>query len=133
MNTQSKRSWVALLLSILLFHTGLYAGVAQAAMVSTQSAMAEAKVDYDRETLMAAIHEEGVRDQLAALGVNPELVEQRVASLTPSELADLNQRVQDMPAGEGVVGVLLTLFIVFIITDMLCATNIFTFVNCINK
>ncbi len=128
-----QRSLISLLASVALVLSSLLSVSAQAAMVSSQAAIAEHAAEYDRAQLLEAINEQGVKAQLQAMGVDADQVEQRVASLTPAELEQLNQEIQSLPAGQGVVGVLLTVFVVFVITDMLCATNIFSFINCINR
>jgi hypothetical protein len=52
--------------------------------------------------------------------------------MTDQEVARLNQHLAELPAGGDVLGVILILFIVFIITDMLGATDIFPFVKPVN-
>ncbi|MGS7337782.1 PA2779 family protein, partial [Enterobacter kobei] len=47
--------------------------------------------------------------------------------------AQFNQQLDQAPAGAGVVGIIVLFLVIFIITDMLCATNIFNFVKCINR
>lgn len=123
----------ALLLSLLLVSTSLLSVSAQAGMVTTQQAVSQEFAEYDRARLMEALNQDGVRDQLTGMGVDPAEIEQRIATLNADELAKLNSELANMPAGQGVVGVLLVIFVVFIITDMLCATDLFTFVKCINR
>ena len=69
--------------------------------------------------------------KLESLGVPREQVEARIASLTPAELQQFNQRLEQEPAG-GWVGIIVLFLVIFIITDMLCATDIFSFIKCIN-
>ncbi|MAF88358.1 MAG: hypothetical protein CMK91_11390, partial [Pseudomonas sp.] len=74
-----------------------------------------------------------VQKKLEAMGVERDQVEKRINGLTAAELAQFNQQLDQAPAGAGVVGVIVLFLVIFIITDMLCATNIFNFVNCINR
>ncbi len=76
---------------------------------------------------------DAARAQLQALGVSPEAVDARVAAMTDAEVAQVNRHLAQMPAGGDILGLLLVLFIVFIITDMLGATDIFPFVHPINR
>ncbi|MBU3071074.1 PA2779 family protein [Aestuariicella sp. G3-2] len=133
MKLAKSNRFFALLLSLLLVSTSLLSVSAQAGMVTTQQAVSQEFVEYDRARLMEALNQEGVRDQLTGMGVDPAEIEQRIATLNADELAQLNTELANMPAGQGVVGVLLVIFVVFIITDMLCATDLFTFVKCINR
>jgi hypothetical protein len=71
------------------------------------------------------------RQQLQAWGVSPAWVDARVNSLSDSELARINQAIDDQHAagGTSILGVLLVIFIVFVITDVIGATNIFPFIH----
>ena len=86
---------------------------------------------YNQQQLQTALESEELRQQLQELGVDTKQLNDRIASLTAEEIQQLNADLEQQPAG-GIVGVLLTIFIVFVITDMLCATDVFTFVRCIN-
>ena len=56
------------------------------------------------------------------------MLEQRLASLTPQELQTLNQQIDELPNG-GIIGTLVLIFLVFVITDALGATDLFPFVD----
>lgn len=101
----------------------------QAAMVTTPSVIQAETARVDREQLMTMLERDDVRQQLIAMGVDPNQASQRIAMLTDSEIASLNQRLQEMPAGSDVVGLLLLLFIIFVITDIIGATDIFPFIH----
>ena len=50
--------------------------------------------------------------------------------MTDAEIAQINQRLSSLPAGSSsVVGAILIVFIVFVITDVLGATDIFPFIR----
>jgi hypothetical protein len=108
-------------------------GPAQAAMIGNAQIINEVRSDLNRSELLHILDRETARQELIALGVSPDMVKQRVAQMTDAEVAQLNQHLADVPAGGDILGVLLLLFIVFIITDMLGATDIFPFVKPINK
>jgi hypothetical protein len=118
-----------------LFHLLLVVQIpaANAAMVGTHEVIAEQQHKVDQEQLMAMLDDEQVKEKLVSMGVDRDQVESRIASLTPAELAQFNQQLDQAPAGAGVVGVIVLFLVIFIITDMLCATNIFNFVKCINR
>ncbi|MFV3093697.1 PA2779 family protein [Pseudomonas sp. GW6] len=118
-----------------LFHLLLVVQIpaANAAMVGTHEVIAEQQYKVDQEQLMAMLDDEQVKEKLVSMGVDRDQVESRIASLTPAELAQFNQQLDQAPAGAGVVGIIVLFLVIFIITDMLCATNIFNFVKCINR
>jgi uncharacterized protein YlxW (UPF0749 family) len=109
--------------------------LAQAAMIGTPQAMQEQpqqqQQPVDQAQLRAMLDDKQVQQKLESLGVPREQVEARIASLTPAELQQFNQRLEQEPAG-GWVGIIVLFLVIFIITDMLCATDIFSFIKCIN-
>lgn len=108
--------------------------LAQAAMIGTPQAMQEQTQQQhhpvDQAQLRAMLDDKQVQQKLESLGVPREQVEARIASLTPAELQQFNQRLEQEPAG-GWVGIIVLFLVIFIITDMLCATDIFSFIKCI--
>lgn len=124
---------VASVLAVLHFLVFAQIPLAQAVMVGTPEVLAEQKQQVDRQELLGMLEEQSVQKKLEAMGVERDQVEKRINSLTPAELAQFNQQLDQAPAGAGVVGVIVLFLVIFIITDMLCATNIFNFVNCINR
>ena len=121
----------ALALSHLLFVGGL--PVAQAQMIGSQEIIQHQQQQLDRQQLLQMLDAEGVHDKLVEMGVPRDQVEARINSLTSAELARFNQQLNEAPAGAGAVGIIVLFLVIFIVTDMLCATNIFSFVKCINR
>lgn len=105
---------------------------AQASMLGTAEVLQQQHQQVEREQLLSMLDDQAVKDKLVSMGVDREQVEQRINSLTPAELAEFNQQLSEAPAGAGVVGVIVLFLVIFIITDMLCATDIFSFIKCIN-
>lgn len=126
------RRWAAVL-AALHFLFVVQVPVAQAAMVGTPEVLAEQQLQIDRQQLLTMLDDQDVKKKLASLGIQKEQVEQRINSLTPAELAQFNQQLDQAPAGAGVVGIIVLFLVIFIITDLLCATDIFSFVKCINR
>ena len=118
---------------LLIMLSGLMSAYSKAAMVSTSTLIHSTGTAYSTQDLQEALASDGLKQQLEDLGVDASELNDRIASLTAEEIQQLNTELASQPAGAGVVGVLLTIFLVFIITDMLCATDVFSFVKCINK
>jgi hypothetical protein len=76
-----------------------------------------------------ASQRQSIQQQLVELGVDPMQAGMRVSSMSDSEVAEITQKISDLPAGADAGGILLTLFIVFVITDVIGATDIFPFIN----
>ncbi|MEL7558543.1 PA2779 family protein [Stutzerimonas chloritidismutans] len=124
---------VATLLAAMHFMLFAQIPLAQAAMIGSPEVIAEQQQQVDRQQLLTMLENEDVQKKLVSMGVKQEQVEQRINSLTPAELAQFNQQLDQAPAGAGVVGIIVLFLVIFIVTDLLCATNIFNFVNCINR
>lgn len=135
-HTSTVRRYLSIFMAALFMFTSmvsLHAQASQAAMTSTHEVIAEQQLSVDRDQLKAMLDDQAVQEKLASMGVSPEQVEQRINSLTADELAYFNAKLDEAPAGAGILGVIVLFLVIFIITDMLCATNIFRFVNCINR
>ncbi len=118
-------SW---LLSIMLALSPVMS--AQAAMVDNDALLAETPAQHTRDSLQQLFMQDQVRAQLQALGVSPEWASERARTLTDADLARINNGAGQLQAGgESVLGVLLVIFIVFVITDIIGATDIFSFVH----
>jgi hypothetical protein len=102
---------------------------AYAGMTSTTTAVQQQQRELARSELLELLDRQAVQAQLQELGVDPETAKQRVATMTDEEIRQLNGHLSEMPAGEGVLGLVALIFIVFIITDMLGATDVFPFVH----
>ena len=123
--TQRPLAW---LLSALLMLMPVMS--AQAGMLDTDTLITTGQSQQSIAGLQQLLEHEDAQRQLLALGVSPDQVRERVASLSDSELARINQGIDTLNAGgDSVLGVLLIIFIVFVITDVIGATNIFPFIH----
>ncbi len=98
---------------------------AQAAMVRTDEVIARTASVQDRVRDLLA--RQDVRDALTARGVDPRQVDARVNALTDDEAQMLAQRIDQLPAGGEIIGVLFAIFIILLITDILGLTKVFPF------
>ncbi|EMP57310.1 PA2779 family protein [Marinobacter koreensis] len=122
---------VSMVMAVMLAFATTFSTSAQARMVGTAEIIQQQQASVDRQQLMSMLDKQEVQDKLAQMGVSKDRVAERIQNLTPAELADFNQQLAEAPAGEGVVGIIVLFLLVFIITDMLCATNVFSFVHCV--
>ncbi len=105
----------------------------QAAMITSSDLVQQTQNHVEREQLLVMLDRSEVRQQLTEMGVEPEAAKMRVANMSDAEVTQLNQKLEQLPAGSGIVEPVVLLFIVFLITDMLGATDIFPFVKSINN
>ena len=103
---------------------------AQAAMIGTDRIVNPAQTRPAADQLQRFLDQAAAQQQLQALGVNPEHVRERINSLSDAELARVSQGIENLNAGgDSVLGILLVIFIVFVITDVIGATDIFPFIH----
>ena len=100
---------------------------ANATLISTQQIAAESSIFKDRGSLVATLDRPEVQAQLETFGISKEEAQQRIASLTDEEVVALNNKIDGLPAGAGVVGALVLIFVVLLVTDILGFTRVFPF------
>lgn len=88
---------------------------AQAALVDTEAAMDSARGNDARARLHQYLSRAEVQMALRAQGIDPVEAETRVSSLTDAEIAQIADRLDELPAG-GVLGfVILVLVVVLLV------------------
>lgn len=118
---------LSMVLSISLI--GFSLGAAQASIVSNQQAIHQSSQESEKQALIQTINREDVQQQLLSMGVDSADIESRINHMTDAEIAQLNQQMADLPAGADALGTVVLVFLVFVITDLLGATDIFPFVH----
>jgi hypothetical protein len=104
---------------------------AQAALVTSEEALSTEAGTAHRERVTAFFSRDDVRQQLQAQGVSADDAIARVQAMSDAEVAQLADRVDRAPAGAGVVGVLFSVFLILLVTDILGFTKVFPFTRSI--
>jgi hypothetical protein len=99
--------------------------VAQAGLIGTLQAVEADTRAQDLGTVSAALARDQVREQFAALGVDPAEVEARIAALTDPELRMLAGKVAEAPAGADALAVIGIVFLVLLILEAVGVIDIF--------
>lgn len=102
-----------------------------AAMVETDMVAPSVQSQSERELINTFLEREDVRQQLQTQGVNVNDAKARVATLTDEEVHKVAGNLDKMPAGGDVIGILFTIFIVLLVTDILGFTKVFPFTRTI--
>jgi hypothetical protein len=127
------RRGVALVLAVVMFVISMPQDVAQAALVTTEEALAAGDGAADRARVLAFLDRAQVREQIVALGVDPNEAAARVAALSDAQVRELAGQIDQLPAGQSaigaVVGAIVIIFLVLLVTDLLGLTNVFPFVK----
>lgn len=104
----------------------------QAAMVDNDQLIEQTQHNITKQEVLSNLDRQDVHDQLVAMGVDVDDAKDRISQMNDQELAQIAQDFDEMPAGSGVLGALLVVFVVLVVTDMLGATDVFGFVHNIN-
>jgi len=93
----------------------------QAGMVSSNSIVDDKfSVVFENQQLMT---------QLQSMGVSESQLQARLSTMTTEEQAMFFEQMENLPAGQDVLSMAFLIFLVFIVTDIIGATDVFPFVN----
>ncbi|MBI3533506.1 MAG: PA2779 family protein [Burkholderiales bacterium] len=100
---------------------------AQAGIVPTDAVLPQSAAAVHRERVSSFLARDDVRQALQAQGVSPQAATERVQAMSDNEVEQLAGRIDQAPAGGDVLGVLFTVFIVLLVTDIMGLTKVFPF------
>ena len=124
---------VALLLAVVMLVVSMPLGASRAALVTTEQMLEESSDAGNRARVQAFVSRADVREQMVALGVDPDEAAARVAALSDAQVREIATQLDHLPAGQSaiaaVIGAAVFIFLVLLITDLLGLTHIFPFVN----
>ena len=125
---------LALPMAVVMFlHVGPLP-VAHTAMVSTEQVIREDAATENRERVMTFLTREDVRREMEALGIDPEEATARTNALSDEEITRIANKLDEMAVGQSavaaIIGAAVFIFIVLLITDILCLTDVFPFARC---
>jgi hypothetical protein len=101
---------------------------ATAAVFSSEQVMANQQFNFNKQQVLSYVDSAEVQNKLIELGVSPADAKQRIANMTAEELSALNSQMNEMPAG-GIVGIVLTVMVVVVVTDLMGLTDVYPFIN----
>ena len=104
---------------------------AHAGIVSTDTVLSNTSTPTTasdhRARVTAFLQRADVRQAMRAQGVQGEAAVERVNAMSDAEVAQLAGRIDQAPAGGDVLGMLFTIFIILLVTDILGLTKVFPF------
>lgn len=122
-----------LIASLVIVSTALlgFPLAAQASVVSTEEAISAEATDANRDRVAGFLARDDVRAALEQQGISADAAAERVRAMSDVEVAQLADRVDQAPAGGNVLGILFTVFVILLVTDILGFTKIFPFTRSI--
>lgn len=122
---------VAIVLSAQLVLATQAVTMAQAEMVGTDAAIDKYAALASRNTLMDQMQRADVQSEIVALGIDPTEAEARLAALSDAEISTMLIQMENDSAGADIIGTLFTVFVILLVTDLLCFTRFFNFTRCV--
>jgi hypothetical protein len=99
--------------------------VVQAEIIGTLAGLESSQRDADLARVSRTLATAEAREQLQALGVGQAEVATRLARLTDSELRTLADRIDQAPAGAGILEVVGIVFVVLLILEAVGVIDVF--------
>ncbi len=116
---------LGLTLSLAAVTTASLPAPVMADLIDTQTLAAQAEVQTQRDSLRLLVARDDVRVALAQRGVNAADLDARINQLTPAELLQIQQQMDALPAGSGAESLVLSVILIFVLLDLLGATDVF--------
>jgi hypothetical protein len=112
--------------------TALMSGSVHAEAISSDSVMQTQAAHYNKQQLIDMVNRADVQSKLVSLGVDSNQAIARINGMTDSEIAQLNDEINQAPAG-GVVGAVLTVLAIIAILDLIGVTDVYPFIRPVNS
>ena len=104
-----------------------------AAMVPTEATIYKINAQDARDHLKTLISRNDIKNALISQGIDPMEAKARVDSLSDSEVIEVADKIEQLPAGGGAFGAVIAasviVFLALLITDILGYTDVFPFVK----
>ncbi|KFN40752.1 MAG: hypothetical protein JU82_01165 [Sulfuricurvum sp. MLSB] len=122
---QISKPIVSLVLSVTLF-----AQVSWGQIASTELILGAPSAVSSQDKVSQFVARDDVADAFEKLGVDPKMIELKVASLSDEEASTIASKIDTLPAGGdggSIIGAIVFIFVVLLITDILGLTKVFNF------
>lgn len=114
----------ALSMAVLIATAGIQAP-AMADVVSTSELAMQAELQMQRDDVRSFMARDDVRAAMLGYGVSPADIDSRINHMTESELLQIQNQLAQLPAGGNVVGIVVGVILIFVLLDLLGATDVF--------
>ena len=108
--------------------------VSSGRMITTRQFLSNPSTQTQRQRILSLLEKQEVQKKLQEYGLTPTEAASRVQSLSDTEIGELSQKLDQLPAGQdafgAVLGTVLAVFLILLVTDILCLTKVFPFTRC---
>ena len=88
---------------------------ALAALIDTETILDENHSQEARDYIKQLLAREDVRSALIAQGIDPLEAEARLASLSDAEVIELADQIENLPAGQGALGLVIAVLVIIVL------------------
>lgn len=118
----TSRLLIASVLSLSLPMQAAYAG-----MIGVDQIAQSEQLQSQRDRIKSFLDREDVAKAMQAKGLDADTAKSRVDALTDQEVQQVAGKIDTLPAGGDIIGILFTIFVVLLVTDILGFTKVFPF------
>jgi hypothetical protein len=104
---------IVMAVTMLLISTPYQSAIA--ALIDTETVLDEGQSQEARDYIKQLLAREDVRSALIAQGIDPLEAEARIASLSDSEVIELVDQIEKLPAGQGALGFVIAVLIIVVL------------------
>jgi len=97
----------------------------QAGMLSTEQLATQHNSAQQRLEVRSLLARQDVANYLQAQGVNPADLQLRINALSDAEISQMHSQLDQLPAGEGFLGAVIAIIVIFMLLDIAGVTDIF--------
>jgi hypothetical protein len=130
---RKKINYISLFMATIMLFIAIPYQPLLAAMVTTEETFNQIKAQDARDNLKTLLSRNDIKNALISQGIDPDEAKARIDSLSDSEVIEVSDKIERLPAGGGALGALigaaLIVFLVLLITDILGYTDVFPFVK----
>ena len=122
-NSNLRRFFTLLTLGVFLNVTFL--APAMAGMVTSSELSSAAQVEQLCDEIRTVVARDDIRAHLLDNGVSPDDINDRINTMTGSEVLAMHAQLDNLPAGEVFLGGVIAVIVIFILLDLAGVTDVF--------
>lgn len=130
---RKKINYISLFMATIMLFIAIPYQPLLAAMVTTEETFNQIKAQDARDNLKTLLSRNDIKNALISQGIDPDEAKARIDSLSDSEVIEVADKIEQLPAGGGAFGAVIAasviVFLVLLITDILGYTDVFPFVK----
>ena len=113
------------LLTLAVFLNTAFQAPAMAGMIGTSELDATTQMELKKDEIRSMLARDDVRSHLLDNGVSEDDINARIDAMTDAEVMAFHGELDSLPAGEGALGTVIAIIVIFMLLDIAGVTDIF--------